>query len=611
MLGSGESEKNRGETLPSRLAKSNDASMNNNMSSHANRPMSTAMSRQLIGTRGQLTSSMGTTAAQGVALGTTVNVSERPVTQQGMRGMSTAAGPRRQVQDSNYYVGLLHQKVGELTAEVGKLDREVRERERAMNEFGGLRKRRETLLAEVRGLEGTLADYNLAMDKARGGTDPSELNEYIAEYEVKNKQLAAEVDRVFVIKKQTDEEARQIEMQISVLHEQAQRKLSVDPQKFEQYQRLLGESQRLKAEQGQITNEIEGVVAKTQELESSLGGGQRSFKEEYEKLVKRLAIVERDERNASEEVDVWETPDAKEAMDKLKNRVEKQSNDLKDADGISRNLQDQLEASKRQLRELNEELESQASGRQQSAGASDQEKYDKLRERDEEMTRFIESFEETKESIASDQLKTRETIVALLEHISQGLEQENNMPSQEQLEEMRDEATFKERHLESSKQTAERLSLEAKQREAELLKIDNLDEKIHIEIASLEQKMSVMRSDMEEFDDLEGLRQRHGATMSSLSKLLKDYQGRKENIKSQVAQLSAKYEEHKAKISASEAHKTLSGLESKLKTYAQTVFHLQEYVETKGRQVDYALLKENCKHLAEQLNAHAKRKEVG
>jgi intraflagellar transport protein 74 len=41
-----------------------------------------------------------------------------------------------------------------------------------MNEYGGLQKRHEILLNEVRALEGTLADYNLAMDKARVSTPP-------------------------------------------------------------------------------------------------------------------------------------------------------------------------------------------------------------------------------------------------------------------------------------------------------------------------------------------------------------------------------------------------------------------------------------------------------
>jgi len=137
--------------------------------------MTNAQARQMMATRGGLTSSMGTQAAQGVALGTRLNVSERPVTMQGMRGMTAGTGVGRQVQDPSYYVGVLQKKINELTDEVRKLQAEVREHEREMSEVGGLQRRHDKLFEEVRSLEGTLADYNLAMDKARGGTEASEL----------------------------------------------------------------------------------------------------------------------------------------------------------------------------------------------------------------------------------------------------------------------------------------------------------------------------------------------------------------------------------------------------------------------------------------------------
>lgn len=541
---------------------------------------------------------MGTTAATGRALRTTVNVSERPVTEQGMRGMKSAAGPRRQVQDSSYYMGVLHHKVNELSSEVAKLDEEANEHDQAMAEYGGLQKRHETLLTEVRGLEGTLADYNLAMDKARAGTDPSELNEYVTEFEAKNREQAGEVDRVFVVKKQRDEETKQVEAQIANLHEQAQRKLNMlDPQKLERYNHLLSRSQALMQQQEQVMSEIEAVVAKTQELENTVGR-QHSYSDEYDNLSKKLARLEKDEHNLSEELAIWETPDPKEALSRLKQRAENQSKEVKNLDGVIKSMQEQLDGTNKHLRELNDELDDR------KADPSDKDKYDKLRQRNEEMTNFIESFDETKASILQDQQQTQDTIVALLEHISQGLEHENNMPSQQQLREMRDEASFKERHLESSKQTTERLLQEKKMREAELVKIENLDEKIHIELASLDNKMGVMRSDMDAFTDLDGLRHRAATTMSSLSRLLKEYQSRKETIRMQVNQLTARYEELKSQINGSEAHKTLSALEAKLKTYAQTIFHLQEYVETKSRQTDYQQLKEACAELVGKLNAH-------
>ena len=63
-------------------------------------------------------------------------------------------------------------QVTELTNEIHALQTEHKHHERSMNEYGGLQKRHEILLNEVRALEGTLADYNLAMDKARVSTPP-------------------------------------------------------------------------------------------------------------------------------------------------------------------------------------------------------------------------------------------------------------------------------------------------------------------------------------------------------------------------------------------------------------------------------------------------------
>ena len=57
----------------------------------------------------------------------------------------------------------------ELTNEIHSLRAESKQHEKSMHEYGGIQKRHETLLREVRTLEGALADYNLAMDKDRVG----------------------------------------------------------------------------------------------------------------------------------------------------------------------------------------------------------------------------------------------------------------------------------------------------------------------------------------------------------------------------------------------------------------------------------------------------------
>merc|ERR1719198_1081491 len=141
-------------------------------------------------------------------------------------------------------------------------------------------------------------------------------------------------------------------------------------------------------------------------------------------------------------------------------------------DNVAKDLKASIAGQKKQLQELTNEL----AERKGESGEKD--KYEKLHQRDEEMTQFIAEFELTRSQEITDQQTTQDTIVALLEHVSMSLAAEQDMPTQQRLKEMKEEATFKEKQLESSQQTMQRLQNERKQRLAEMDKIKNLDEKI-------------------------------------------------------------------------------------------------------------------------------------
>merc|ERR1712070_487664 len=132
-------------------------------------------------------------------------------------------------------------------------------------------------------------------------------------------------------------------------------------------------------------------------------------------------------------------------------------------------------------------------------------------------------------------------------------------------------------------------------------KIKNLDEKIQIELGSLTNKIESMQGEMIEFEDIDGLSRRASQTVEYLNRLLKQYHSRRESVKQQVAQLTSKYEGMK---------KELQALEMKLRTYAQTIFALQEYVETKGRETDFESIKENCNSIVDKLNKEAKERSI-
>lgn len=108
----------------------------------------------------------GMQAAQGVSLSASINVSDRPMTGQGVMGMKTqSSGPGRLVQDSAYYVGLLRTKINEVGKETRRLQDEMEQQIRDKSQIAQLEKRYEGLIKTKEQLEGQLADYNLALDK--------------------------------------------------------------------------------------------------------------------------------------------------------------------------------------------------------------------------------------------------------------------------------------------------------------------------------------------------------------------------------------------------------------------------------------------------------------
>lgn len=108
----------------------------------------------------------GTQAGQGVALSTSINVSDRPLTGQGVMGMKTAMnGQGRLVYDASHFVGQIRKRITDITAEIVRLREEIDQQNKDNSQFSQLEKKYDNLIKAKDMLEGQLADYNLAMDK--------------------------------------------------------------------------------------------------------------------------------------------------------------------------------------------------------------------------------------------------------------------------------------------------------------------------------------------------------------------------------------------------------------------------------------------------------------
>ena len=90
----------------------------------------------------------------GVGLNTNMNISDRPVTQQGLSGMRTAGmGPQRQIQDNSYFLTQLRQKSTEIMKEIEVLKGSVEQGQKDNAAYGQLERKYETLSNDMRTLQ--------------------------------------------------------------------------------------------------------------------------------------------------------------------------------------------------------------------------------------------------------------------------------------------------------------------------------------------------------------------------------------------------------------------------------------------------------------------------
>ncbi|CAN0164724.1 unnamed protein product [Phaeothamnion confervicola] len=404
------------------------------------RPMSGRMG-------GQVPSTPSREAAYGVALSQEVRISDRPVTQQGMSGMKTAGGGRgRLVQDASYFIGALRTKINDIQKELRRLQDQIGRHNVDSSQLGQLERRYETLLQEVKGMEGTLADYNLSMDKVRTSADAGDVLAFLAELEDRNRRTAAELDGVFLAKQQRERNMADIEAETERLHRELAEKINaLEPHKMRQYQDLLGRRQELQAAVAGRQVDVDALAAAVREHEAHLppDGGAREAYAEAERQVGRLRRRAA-ELQADLEVVQMEPKRAREA---LLARVKSDQDAFRDLERILAETREEVSRMRRQVADA--DADGDGGGRNSggsgssaaavvaaAAGGIDPSKVEVLQKREQEMAGFLAGFESARTESQAEQRHSQESIVALLERISIGLDAQQNLPDADRMKEL-------------------------------------------------------------------------------------------------------------------------------------------------------------------------------
>ena len=535
-------------------------------------------------------------AAVGAAMSATVRIADRPVTQQGMMGMRQAtAGPGRQVQDINFFVGVLRTKIGDIVAEIQRMKLELERGAKDSVLTAQLERRYDALLKEVRSLEGDLADFNLAMDKARSSiVDAGEIVTVGLAVRRRNEALARELDAVFVERQERERGAARLEEQVGELQRQSEARInSLPAQQVHEYRAMAQETRALAQEAQALQAELERLNAQVEQAEGELRRDR--VRDEYALLERRLAHLQRERAQLDEELGATRL-DPAEARDKLLAKVKEENARIQQAEKQLRAAEEAAAQRRKAIAEVAAEIE------ERRGEAGDNAKYEMLFKRDQEMTEFIDRFPETRDKEVMEQRRIQTTVAALLEHISEGIERERSMPSRDAAEEMKDDLGDKQRELKASEMTAERLQDELALRQTELEKINTLDTKIVAELRALADRIAGMRDEMGKFADVAGLRAAAEQARQLLQERRREYNARREALRPLVAAAAAEYERRRAALAKEPQAAAIEALEAKLRTYEQAVFSLREFITTKGRDSDFEPVRDDAMRLLNELN---------
>lgn len=548
------------------------------------------------------------TAAQAPVLGvgahTEINITDRPMTMQGVMGVKTGAiGPKRQIYDKTYYMSELRKRISSLGEEITNLNKEINEIQQENNLYAVLEKRYDSLVKTVRTLEGDLADHNLATDKQRTDTGPEEVHHMYMIMRSQNEQVRNEVDQIFLEKRSHEEEIGRMEQEINSMVRAAEERLNeLHPDQRREYEDLQEENKRLSKDLPEGHVELEQIQNHVNAMENRLKSDvNRARFQHLLNVRKELA-----DKHAHLEKEVQQCSlSHPEQRDLLLSRVKSDNAEIVQVEKLNQDLKLENEKLRAQIREV------AVDAKERKDEGSDQQKYEILFTKDQEMSTFIDAFPESKAEEEKKMKSKQDSIMILLENIQKSLGLPNDVSAVQHLHEMEDELDFKNKQLQNSETTHHRLEAELKKREGELEKIESLDVKISSELQQVEAKMRQYEKDIEQkYDLIDDMRLQGEEQLKQRKEQRKFLESRLAALKQQVGFLKLRYESKRQQLTDNENGTNqdvqnatnLDTQEQKIRQFGQTLFALRSFITSKSNESNYQNEMESTLEMAGLIN---------
>uniref|UniRef100_A0AAX7VQN0 Intraflagellar transport 74 homolog n=1 Tax=Astatotilapia calliptera TaxID=8154 RepID=A0AAX7VQN0_ASTCA len=506
-----------------------------------------------------------------------IKVTERPVTQQGLSGMKTGMkGPQRQILDKSYYLGLLRSKINELTTETSRLHKEIESYNQENSVYLSYEKR---WVVFVFFFYDQVSVFIPLVDKLNTNT---EMEEMINDYNIlkaENDSEAESIDNIFTERREREEAIRAIEEEIRRERRVADEVVQAMPAaKQEKYFTMTTTNEELLQELTVLQEELDVLITRKEDYEAELSHSQ--IKQEMVRLHETLSALEAKRDTMEAEQKSLGSP--QEEREKLFKQVKEDNQEIASMERQLTEIRDRRRQITEEIRHLEQDSE--------AAQGECQQKYKELKRKEEEINRFLESFEESRAQEEERLKQGQENIVSLLEHCSRNmlrLRQVDTVTASE-LRDMQEVLVSKETEVVQSESTARGLTTESQRLQQDLEKVQQLEGKITGELSTLQERVSTMQSELHTYRDLDTLR----LTAEERKKRLQEEQvsltQRRDAFGQLLEEMNQKHEALKTRLQENETHAQLANLERKWQHLEQNNFVMKEFIASKSQESDYA-----------------------
>jgi intraflagellar transport protein 74 len=525
-----------------------------------------------------------------------LNMGERPVTQQGMLGIKpTTAGPKRKVISRSYFLVLLKQKISDLTSEIANFREQKEHLRKEIEVQKNLETHHAKLTSEVRELEGTLADYNLAMDKQRSGTRPEDLLNIKEHISLQNRKLRTQVDHIFTERKNIEEKIAMMEDRVAELKSTADLKLNelsqTERQEYRRYEQELREAE----------TEFQTQMGKLEEISRRCVEQENAIRMDSSRLKAnqiKEGMIRFEARRADLEDKLSENSlSFEELRSKLMEQVKAEKLEIQGLEKRAKELRKLGEATSKKLgKMINEEKNGNEIDEDQKR------KFEVLYQKEREIHAFLESFESLRKKRYAEVEALENGNLRLTESINKNAAVLRKVPDQKDLEQMSKELNFKKQQAESSEETLERVQIEHLQRQEELHRIDLIHETLPERITHFRQVLEGMKKDLEVFENREKEKEELKKKAKWMSQRINDLQteGPKEAKALEVAE--KEYQETLRGLQNHEQYAAFVEAEKQLSHSAQLEASILSFIQIKQNDCDFGGQIEAIMKISKEIN---------